>query len=152
MDSDANKFSINGGFLKIKMKALANGRVSSALFNDPAPFPILVIDENITLAETKIVSKTVTSNEEFLDNKLSVEISPNPFSESLNLIINSTSNEDVNIQVNSIEGKQIYSRLFKMNEGVNEVFLDEALFPNHGVYFINVESQSMKTVKRVIKN
>ncbi|MBK7225744.1 MAG: T9SS type A sorting domain-containing protein [Saprospiraceae bacterium] len=152
MDSDANKFSINGGFLKIKMKALANGRVSSALFNDPAPFPILVIDENITLAETKIVSKTVTSNEEFLDNKLSVEISPNPFSESLNLIINSTSNEDVNIQVNSIEGKQIYSRLFKMNEGVNEVSLDEALFPNQGVYFINVESQSMKTVKRVIKN
>ena len=152
MDSYANKFSINGGFLKIKMKALANGRVSSALFNDPAPFPILVIDENITLAETKIVSKTVTSNEEFLDNKLSVEISPNPFSESLNLIINSTSNEDVNIQVNSIEGKQIYSRLFKMNEGVNEVSLDEALFPNQGVYFINVESQSMKTVKRVIKN
>ncbi len=152
MDSDANKFSINGGFLKIKMKALANGRVSSALFNDPAPFPILVIDENITLAETKIVSKTVTSNEEFLDNKLSVEISPNPFSESLTLIINSTSNEDVNIQVNSIEGKQIYSRLFKMNEGVNEVSLDEALFPNQGVYFINVESQSMKTVKRVIKN
>ena len=152
MDSDANKFSINGGFLKIKMKALANGRVSSALFNDPAPFPILVIDENITLAETKIVSKTVTSNEEFLDNKLSVEISPNPFSESLNLIINSTSNEDVNIQVNSIEGKQIFSRLFKMNEGVNEVSLDETLFPNQGVYFINVESQSMKTVKRVIKN
>ena len=152
MDSYANKFSINGGFLKIKMKALVNGLVSSALFNDPAPFPILVIDENITLAETKIVSKTVTSNEEFLDNKLSVEISPNPFSESLNLIINSTSNEDVNIQVNSIEGKQIYSRLFKMNEGVNEVSLDEALFPNQGVYFINVESQSMKTVKRVIKN
>ena len=86
MDSDANKFSINGGFLKIKMKALANGRVSSALFNDPAPFPILVIDENITLAETKIVSKTVTSNEEFLDNKLSVEISPNPFSELHELI------------------------------------------------------------------
>lgn len=110
------------------MKALANGRVSSALFNDPAPFPILVIDENITLAETKIVSKTVTSNEEFLDNKLSVEISPNPFSESLNLIINSTSNEDVNIQVNSIEGKQIYSRLFKMNEGINEVSLDEHYF------------------------
>ena len=58
----------------------------------------------------------------------------------------------MNIQVNSIEGKQIYSRLFKMNEGVNEVSLDEALFPNQGVYFINVESQSMKTVKRVIKN
>ena len=152
MDATANKFSIEGGFLKIKVKALANGRVSSALFNDPSPFPILVIDENITLAETKIVSRTVTSNIEANTYNWSVQVAPNPFSESLNLLINSPSNEDVNIKVSSIEGKQIYNRIFKMNEGVNEVSLDEALFPNQGVYFINVESQSMKTVKRVIKN
>jgi hypothetical protein len=152
MDATANKFSIEGGFLKIKVEALADGRVSSALFNDPSPFPILVIDENITLAETKIVSRTVTSNKEANTYNWSVQVAPNPFSESLNLLINSPSNEDVNIKVSSIEGKQIYNRIFKMNEGVNEVSLDETLFPNQGVYFINVESQSMKTVKRVIKN
>ena len=75
-------------------------------------------------------------------------IFPNPNNGAFTLNLNSTSNEDINVQVYDIRGRSIYNNAFNNTADFSQVINLNAI--QSGLYIVSVSDGERKTIKRII--
>lgn len=109
-------------------------------------YRIKQVDFDGGYAFSPVRSVNLTENNRFNVN----EVYPNPFSNKVNVSINSAVATIVNITMNDINGREIKASAHKVIEGLNTVEFNAAELVS-GVYFITVKSQGETFTYKIIK-
>lgn len=80
-----------------------------------------------------------------------VIISPNPFSNYLNINMEWNKNEIIIVKVVNIQGREVISKKLKMSKGLNYVFVNELSGLPSGNYFIQFISGTERFTKKITK-
>jgi hypothetical protein len=137
LDADpANGYvQLNPGFMA---SMNASGMFVAQAFNACLPgAPLKPIDGD----DATIVGVAGLSLEEF-------KVYPNPTSNIINIVHDGLSNEKINIEVFSLDGKPLYRRLDEIFNGNTE--LDLSTFPN-GIYILKINNTKLSKTMRVQK-
>ncbi len=78
-------------------------------------------------------------------------VSPNPFSSYININIEWNKNENTNVKVFSMAGRELVSKNVQMYKGTNYVALNELSFLPAGNYFIQLNTAEGRIFKQVTK-
>ena len=107
---------------------------------------------DLNLSETPqfvVVSGNNTSSELLQKRKLEMEVYPNPGKKEVQIALSIPEKQKVNLSAWSIDGRLLKTFVNgQIDEGIHYYSLGEGLLP--GTYLVNVNSASMKTVKKVI--
>ena len=99
-------------------------------------------DGQVEYSNTIPISKNITET---------VNVFPNPFKENINLSIISNSKQKINLTVSDINGREIFSSVMKVEQGINNFILNDIASFENGIYFlktiINNEVKTQKLVK-----
>jgi hypothetical protein len=87
---------------------------------------------------------------DFADSKLSLETTPNPFSNDLKINIKNTENEDLKLNLSSIAGVSLYQESFSFPSQEMDFYLDLAHIPN-GIYLLTIASAKKVITRKIIK-
>jgi hypothetical protein len=80
----------------------------------------------------------------------SVNIFPNPFTDKLNIIINSKINRSVRISMTNVSGKVVFTENLELAEGENDIFIyTYQLSP--GLYILNINGANYTKAYSLIK-
>ena len=74
-----------------------------------------------------------------------VAVGPNPFADQLNVMISQSHSAAVKIQINSLDGRTVYSTTLN-NSGIIDLS-----FLNKGIYLLNVAGDRINTTKKIVK-
>ncbi len=91
-------------------------------------------------------------NQNIVDDK-KYEIFPNPFSETLTILIHESNFKEIRIQVISLQGKLLFSTSYELNNtGLPYIKISD--FSNYptGVYFLRIESEKYSKNFKIFKN
>ncbi len=80
----------------------------------------------------------------------SVSLYPNPFSDHINITINSRQYRKVRITLTNIAGRQVYSLNHDLSEGENQIIIDTQDLPP-SVYILNISNPSFPKAYQMIK-
>lgn len=78
-------------------------------------------------------------------------VSPNPFSNNVNINIEWNKNENTVVKVFNILGKEIIAKNVTMTQGYNNIIIDEMASVLPGTYIIQFNTTTEKLIKQVIK-
>lgn len=139
--------------------ATGNARTALRVIKDGVPSALTTVSgtfgPNTTLTGTVTngiagvyyfgTSATLGTQEfEFAD----LAISPNPNKGNFNITLNSENNQDIQVNVFDLRGRQIYNKKFANNGAFNQnISLDNA---QSGIYLVSISDGTKKTVKRII--
>ena len=82
---------------------------------------------------------------------LSVKVSPNPFNDPLHVEINSNINENVNITLYDLNGRQEYSQNETLHSGTNEIVINNLNVLSNGVYLLVIKSDNLNKKIKIVK-
>lgn len=95
-------------------------------------------------------SKTITVDwSEFIDTKIAV--SPNPFSENLRISVYSSKTTPVTLHIQNLMGEYYVTKHMQLEEGTNEITIDDTGFMPSGVYILHLEQQQRSQYFKIIK-
>ncbi len=94
-------------------------------------------------------SKTEVGNFVSSNEKLDVEIYPNPAKDIVTIVLESNGNKLSQINLYNIQGQVIYSKEYAINEGQNNIPIELHAIPN-GVYYLLVSSNGKKDRKKIV--
>jgi hypothetical protein len=101
-------------------------------------------EDDYLLNDTLMISIENTEIEE------SVNIFPNPFTDRLNIIINSKVYRDVSISLTNVSGKKVYTENTELVEGENEISVNtDHLSP--ALYILNISGAGLSKAYPLIK-
>jgi hypothetical protein len=101
-------------------------------------------EDDYLLNDTLMISIENTEIEE------SVNIFPNPFTDRLNIIINSKVYRDVSISLTNVSGKKVYTENTELVEGENEISVNtDHLSP--ALYILNISGAGLSRAYPLIK-
>ena len=101
-------------------------------------------NDDYLLNDTLMISVENTEIEE------SVNMFPNPFTDQLNIIINSKSDRTLRISLTNIAGKQVFATDRELTEGENQIFINTyQLSP--ALYILNIQGTSFSKAYPLIK-
>lgn len=83
------------------------------------------------------------------EREIEVNIFPNPVSEKLNVVFNSSEEKRISVKMLDITGREIYSNEILATTGENKVEIDVTGMPK-GIYMAYVVGENLKEVKKVI--
>ncbi len=92
----------------------------------------------------------VVNNEEIVNNTLSVDVSPNPAVDDLNINMVSNFNSTIEIQVLDLQGRIVTTRKDRIANGVNQVSMDVSSLST-GAYVIKIEHEKGSELRKIIK-
>ena len=96
------------------------------------------------------VSRLSLTNKSDLSN-LIIELMPNPFTDVLELILDSNLKGITKIEIYDIQNKLVLSKEINLNSGNNEVYFDRNNFNSlNGLYFLKVSNDNMTQVKKIL--
>jgi hypothetical protein len=84
-------------------------------------------------------------------NGMEVKTVPNPFSNQTTFVIVSPKNEEASIEVFNLNGAKVAERVMVMNEGTNQIILEQLKTLPEGVYNYIVTSSEEKITGQIIK-
>ena len=79
------------------------------------------------------------------------EIFPNPFIETLNIIVNDININDIAVQVFSSHGRIMYTKNYLINTSIPYISINELSFLIPGVYYVKIIAGSQIKVIKIIK-
>ena len=79
-----------------------------------------------------------------------ITITPNPFSDKIVLLYESTQPDKVRVSITDSKGSLIKQKMFLVEEGINQLYVNGANLPT-GLYFVTVKDRSKKVTRKVIK-
>lgn len=101
-------------------------------------------NDDYLLNDTLMISVENTEIEE------SVNMFPNPFTDQLNIIINSKSDRTLRISLTNVAGKQVFATDRELTEGENQIFINTyQLSP--ALYILNIQGTSFSKAYPLIK-
>ncbi len=77
---------------------------------------------------------------------------PNPFAEELTVILNALSPDNINIRLYDIKGREVFSQVYAINEGLNELKIVTLHDAPPGVYVLYLTGNSLFFKEKVIKS
>lgn len=83
------------------------------------------------------------------DKDVSVRIFPNPFNNSVNIVLNDLKVQKVLITVTNVLGQVLYSELITNPSGVIQI--NEAATFSNGIYFVSISSPEVNMTKKIVK-
>jgi uncharacterized repeat protein (TIGR01451 family) len=84
------------------------------------------------------------------DNQVT-SVSPNPFISYLNINLEWSKSENVQVKVINVQGKEVYSKSLQVNKGINNMKIDDLAKLPSGNYFIQFVSPSERFVQKITK-
>jgi uncharacterized repeat protein (TIGR01451 family) len=84
------------------------------------------------------------------DNQI-VSVSPNPFISYLNINLDWSKSENVQVKIINVQGKEVYSKSLQVNKGLNNMKIDELSKLPSGNYFIQFVSATERFVQKITK-
>lgn len=108
------------------------------------------IDSTITDITNFLYPKVVdpSAGNVIIKSKGNIVVYPNPFASQLNIHLNSSSSKSI-IKVMSSLGHLLRSETFEVKHNTIELNLNDL---ENGIYFILIENDNIKTIKKIIKN
>jgi len=80
----------------------------------------------------------------------SISVAPNPFVNTLNLTIGSVKNEQANISIMDLSGRQVYTKSFNLQRGMNRITLNEISHLRTGSYYLRlVTSEGVQSIRLI---
>lgn len=99
---------------------------------------------------TSNYSKTITVDwSEVVDTKIAV--SPNPFSRNLRISVNSSKTIPVTLHIQNLIGENYVTKFIQLEEGANEITLDDTGSMPGGIYLLHLEQQQGSQYVKIIK-
>jgi hypothetical protein len=80
-----------------------------------------------------------------------LQVSPNPFTDNLNLQINNTQKTDVRIRIVNAAGQSLYNKTISMEKGVNSIVLNDFQNYARGMYIIEVKTADQYISHKLLK-
>jgi hypothetical protein len=93
-----------------------------------------------------------SANDDLTLNKSFVQINPNPFNQSVNVIWESVENTIGEINVIDILGRSVYKKNVDISEGVNNIYLDDLAHLPSNLYTFILSSKNYTKSVRMIKH
>jgi uncharacterized repeat protein (TIGR01451 family) len=81
----------------------------------------------------------------------SVMVSPNPFTEYLNVNLDWNASEVVSVKILNVQGKEIVSKQVTLNKGSNYFKIDNLSNLPAGIYLLQVTSPTQRIVEKIVK-
>ena len=106
---------------------------------------------DVLIAENNtFLDGTIASAQCYQKETSTINIYPNPFNDNIAINFNSIAEENVTINVESIKGEKVYSKLVENNSGNNLVNLNLSGLENgiYLLYFSNYPNKSLKIIKQ----
>ncbi len=103
------------------------------------------IDVDKNAGYSKIIAVTLKNLRE------QINIYPNPFADYLNINIEWSRNEIINVKVISIKGEKVISKNIQVNKGLNYFAIEELSALSSGSYYMQFISSSDIITKKIIK-
>ena len=145
-------------FERVSQQRGAGNSSTTLFYNTTDEFPLSGISY-YRLKQTDYDGHSTYSNIETIMNEnkeeaVSIEIksiSPNPFSESLEINFTSKFNGPVNILITSSTGQTIVNEVINVNDGFNNYRFRDLSQLTSGMYFVSIIYQDQKITQKVIK-
>jgi len=80
-----------------------------------------------------------------------IKVSPNPFTDYFNVIVEWNQSEMATAKIFSVDGKEVFSKLFQMNKGSNFLKLDGLSSLPPGTFLLQLISPSAKMIQKITK-
>ena len=96
------------------------------------------------------VNETYVTRIEDVLNGASLKVFPNPVDDNMNVQIEITKNTNLNISVNSLLGKTIFSENKDLNEGIQTMNINLENLPS-GIYFLNLSDGQEIISRKIMK-
>jgi hypothetical protein len=81
----------------------------------------------------------------------SVKVSPNPFYDCLHVEISSNINDNVNIMLYDLNGRQEYSQNVTLHSGTNKIEIKNSYTLSNGVYLLVIKSDNLNKKIKIVK-
>ncbi|MBN2487377.1 MAG: CotH kinase family protein [Bacteroidales bacterium] len=79
--------------------------------------------------------------------EISVNVFPNPFTESVSFVFNLADNSGCTLIIRNILGQQVFATSFSAQQGVNEIMLDNPLYnESPGIYIYELQSGNSQAI------
>jgi hypothetical protein len=111
--------------------------------------PKLVVTYTVSSPRIKNPDASNLKIEQPLHSIVSLEISPNPAKDFLNISINSNGNNSASLKICNVIGKEIYSNTLQLADGANPITLQTETWAK-GIYFITVTTSKETITKKLI--
>jgi hypothetical protein len=80
-----------------------------------------------------------------------IKVSPNPFTDYLNIIVEWNQSEMATAKIFSADGKEVFSKIYQMNNGANFLKLEGLSRFNSGIFILQLISPSCKMIQKITK-
>ena len=108
---------------------------------------------NANLYKVTLIKSLNTSNQTInkqSNNKLHLQMYPNPSKSEVHLYFNSTAASPVKIELYNEEGKLIYEKTKKAQQGKNEFIIEHEELQYIGVYFVYITVEGNRTMQKLL--
>jgi hypothetical protein len=78
-------------------------------------------------------------------------VSPNPFTEYLNVNLDWNASEVVSVKILNVQGKEIVSKQVTLNKGSNYFKIDNLSNLPAGIYLLQFTSPTQRIVEKIVK-
>ncbi|HET9056619.1 MAG TPA: T9SS type A sorting domain-containing protein [Chitinophagaceae bacterium] len=113
--------------------------VDNSPFSPVTYYRLRIVDEDGSAKYSWIISfKNTNSNV--------VSISPNPFNDRINIVLNSRANSLLEASILDLSGKSVRSATFRINKGKNQLGLDNIAQLAQGIYLLKLKDASDNNV------
>lgn len=118
-------------------------------------------DINLSLFDTAKVVKSLAENinlesrsRPITFSQTQVKVFPNPFSEKVlfSVIQSIKSDSPVSFSIHDVSGRQIYSKITSILQGVNQIEISSDKFPGSGIYFYRINLPNELISGKIIYN
>ncbi len=130
-------------YLDAKAAAYAQSMGVTTLY-----YRLIQVDFDNSTANSEVVAVSMDVE---TDN-MHVSVSPNPFTDITNVIVNATHDAKSTLRVTDIQGRLVFEKPIELEQGVNTIVIDElAVDAYSGIYFVNIVTPTESIVKRIVK-
>jgi hypothetical protein len=98
---------------------------------------------------TQTTSQVVTVNMATSTSKMSMSISPNPFTDVTTVYVSALEDHEVILTITDIQGRVVSTKKVELSEGENQITIDEITY--NGMYFVNIITEAESLIERIVK-
>ena len=150
VDRNLDAYKIDGGFMRVTVRALKNAKLSELVKLNVHPMMPLMIDEEFNEITINLEFRTATSTK-IVGQNSPITIAPNPFNGSAAINLEAIDSDSGVFKVFDASGQLIFKIDLETLEGRQSLELDDAIIRNPGLYLGILETSKEKHIIKMIK-
>ncbi|NOT36526.1 MAG: T9SS type A sorting domain-containing protein [Saprospiraceae bacterium] len=149
LSNNHESIHISNGIIRLKVLCKVKSTVAEAIYANRYPFPILVIDEDLTLSESNIRPKAVVGTKNFNTDVIDFKIIPNPSNSDIVIKWGGATDENIFFKLIDSKGTTVYLQDKVIDS--NGLVIPSSIFPQQGVYFLQIRNGKILVTKKVVR-